>query len=333
MVRRPCLNAVVALAALSLCHCASTPPAEGTGSTSTGSSTSTTGSTSGSTASSTGGAIGTGSSGSHGSTGTSSTASSSGGGTGGSYRGIVSFSLVTAPQVGERRTIAAGFGDSQATLQLDLQDCTGGEQVGSCCYRGPTNGSGSTSGSSSGSSSGSTTGAPQAGDIAALDGSTSLGSLVADPTNGRYSTITNQLWAAGDTLSVSAPGDVVGAFSGQVAAPTAVTITAPVGAPPFGVAQVSTSHALVVTWTGVGGTHVYTSLSAVGGGGASGTLICTSDDNGHVTLPSTLLAHFSGAFGGVLLVARSVEAKLPSNNADVTLSAATAVGLGVQFSQ
>jgi hypothetical protein len=336
-------RALFAVLGLCLIHCGKST-AGGTGSTSGAAGTTSSGATtsSGSTgaAGTSGGTIGSG-----GTSGGASTTSSGSGGSSGSYHGAVFFTLIDAPApIGTSHTITAGFVDQNSPIPNDPADCTGGEQVGSCCYRNPgRNASGSASGSTTGASGstssggssgagGSSGGRPaaySAGVITLSDGSSSLGTLMPGM-NGAYPLDNSQTWSQGDALSASAAGDVVHAFSGTVTAPPPVAVTSPMGSPPLGLAQVSTSQALVVTWNGSGGTKVYTVLGTLSL--TQGELItCTSADDGHVTVPSSLLAHFSSQGYGLLGVFRAVETDASTDNAQVTIYASSANGLGVQY--
>jgi hypothetical protein len=260
--------------------------------------------------------------------------STSGSSGGGSYHGIVSLSLTTT-QLGSQHTIAAAFVDASSPIPIDLSDCTGGTVFGECCYRSNGGNSGS-SGSSGSTTTGGNGNQYSAGVITLADGTSSLGTLTPN-NNGSYPVVTNQTWNAGDTLSANAAGDVVHTFQGTVTAPTGVSITAPTGSGALGLASVSTSQPLLVSWSGAGGDKIYVVLTGLSGA----SLTCTCDLHGTnacktsntLTLQGAALANFAGQAGGLLGVAKANELQLTSNTDQVVLSSSTQTGLGVQFTQ
>jgi hypothetical protein len=116
------------------------------------------------------------------------------------------------------------------------------------------------------------------------------------PPSFTYSKSTNASWfAAGQTLTVSGSGDKVPAFGPRsvVAAPF-VTLTAPQVS--GGMATISTSADLAVSWTGGQSGAVMTlSFAALVPDGQSPTLACAWDASlGHATVPKAALGQLTG---------------------------------------
>jgi hypothetical protein len=189
--------------------------------------------------------------------------------------------------------------------------CTG-TQVGSCCYTPP----------SDGGTTGSTPTAVSAGGITIKDGTTTIGTM--SPTGTTYTALnsgtTNTLkWVDGDSLSVSAAGDTVHAFSGSV---TSVALLAGV-TPALSFTTptvISKSQNFTITWTtGTGAASLI--LAQTGGGG--GVITCSSTtDPGTFTVDKSLLASLTAVAGSIIL-SRTNTSDASPDNADVTLSSST----------
>jgi hypothetical protein len=215
-------------------------------------------------------------------------------------------------------TAAAAFlalGDAGTTTGTGCS----GTQSGSCCYVPPS------SGSDAGTSSGGT--AIGAGALTIKDGTTTLATMT--PSGASYTPVTNPpttalTWNAGDTLAVSAAGDAVHAFNGNVTAvgallgvTPALSLTTPV--------LVSRASDFNVKWTSATGA-IQLVLVALKGTSADGTITCSSaTDPGTMTVPSTLLQKFSAADTGIISLSRTMSADASPDNATVTLSSSTSI--------
>jgi hypothetical protein len=122
------------------------------------------------------------------------------------------------------------------------------------------------------------------GDAGVQVGADTLGSYL-------YNT-TGPMFAPGDMLGVSGAGGTVPAFATQtIAAPAAITITAPLPGD-GGTVVVPTSQSLTVSWTGgVTDDHVVFTLNAFFASGASASTACSWDAaDGQGSIPSSVLA-------------------------------------------
>lgn len=302
-----------------------TPVAEGTSSSSGGIGAGSVGGANGGT---TGGSSGQGSGSSGGTVAGSSSGSSGGasGSTGSSEptRGIVIFlrtEVIQATQV-----VLAGFSSRTGALELDPDDCTGGLREGSCCYRGP----GATDGGlADDGGAPPTDGGPVTAGALAISIKGVVSGQMTPGGNGGYAPLTGKSWAPGDTLRVRAAGAEVPAFDEQVVAPTSLAVTSPLFTNPLAPPQVKASEALRVTWNGAGGNRNYVTLRTLSADGPS--VVCTTTTGNAVTLPGTLLSRMPTSGYGVLLVVKSSEKQVTRPTSEITVSAATAAGGGVQF--
>jgi hypothetical protein len=169
--------------------------------------------------------------------------------------------------------------------------------------------------------------APSAGTLTLSDDGRQLG-LPMTPVSGAYVSQT-ATWSPGDSLGVSASGAEVHAFATTVAAPTNASITSPaLGG--FSAAPISTTTALVVTWTGSGNK----ALVILSNQNLSKTLTCYGDNDGRRTIGSaTLSQYFASESGnyGFLGVGVGNVATANSDNANVSVAADTITGGLVQF--
>ena len=188
--------------------------------------------------------------------------------------------------------------------------CTG-TQVGACCYTPPPDGG----------TTGPTPTAVSAGGITIKDGNTTIGTMT--PSGTTYtalsSTTTNTLkWTDGDVLNVSAAGDTVHAFSGNV---TTVALLAGV-TPALSFAPgttISKSQNFTITWTAGTGAVSLSLLQTA----QLGVISCSSaTDSGTFTIDKSLLANFT-ALTGTISLTRTIAADASPDNADVTLGSST----------
>jgi hypothetical protein len=109
---------------------------------------------------------------------------------------------------------------------------------------------------------------------------------------------TGPMFSPGDTLTVSAAGATVPAFTAQaLTAPGPIDLTAP--AQDGGVLSVPTTQDLELTWTGgTTGAHFILGLDAVFTSGASASAVCTWDASlGSGTIPAGALAPLAAGTG------------------------------------
>jgi hypothetical protein len=137
---------------------------------------------------------------------------------------------------------------------------------------------------------------------------------------GGYTAVTSAqtpslVWAPGDTLSVSAVGASVAAFSGSVIAPSKLAgLTPPI------TAAVTRSRGWTISWTpdSRSGEVVWLGVSA---GGSIGEIECSVPDSvGTLTVASSLLTRF--AAGSVYVVLERYQTAM-SSNGQVSVEAIT----------
>jgi hypothetical protein len=135
-------------------------------------------------------------------------------------------------------------------------------------------------------------------------------------------------WNTGDVLSASAPGDVVGPFSGSVVAVEDISgLTPPISS--AATLNVSVSQPFVITWNPTTTGKVETELVVSDPSNTYvGALLCFVDASlGNLAIPTSDLANFQAGDHGDLVVVPEAQnaASSPSANADVELYY---VGLG-----
>ena len=248
-----------------------------------------------------GGGGGTGADGGGGGTG------DSGGGTGtgsNDYQGTVTLSPQTAAGVFEKTvnvTAAAACVTTSAGGSCKLFNCNVGEDAGNV----PTY---------------------SAGDITLTGGKLSSPVVIHyDSDAGVYgSALTSAPFGTGDTLTVSAAGADVAAFTGTTGkGPSEITLTAPTGTGTAGFQDYSidTSKDLTVTWTGAAaGTQVAVTLSNTDDPDTNLALICTFDGPGGTgTIPAASMTALGDPSTGILEVVPLSQTTASGSNASVTL--------------
>jgi hypothetical protein len=156
-----------------------------------------------------------------------------------------------------------------------------------------------------------------AGTIALADKGTSIGAVPFQGTTYPTSVGTSS-WGAGDTLSVTAPGDVVKAFTGSVVAPEVLVATAPTAA------SQSITKDMAITWTpsATPGATIIAYMGAAVDDTHRGTLKCLADDaTGALTVPASILGHFRSGGTGALALARGNASFVASENANIEIIA------------
>jgi hypothetical protein len=164
-----------------------------------------------------------------------------------------------------------------------------------------------------------------AGVLTVKDGTTTLGTLdyMADDAGmGDYEIDSNTdpalTWAAGDTLSASATGGAIPAFSASITAPQSIAGVTPALSLTSS-ATVSTSTPFVLSWTPSSDTGAQMNL--VIGGFTGGTASCTAADSaGSVTVPVAILQKF-GTGGGTMGLTKTVSKPIAVTGASVTIQA------------
>ncbi len=133
-----------------------------------------------------------------------------------------------------------------------------------------------------------------AGVITIHDGSAQLGQLTFDAGDGYNAldsiTDTTLLWGSGDTITISATGATVPAFSGTVVVPDDLTVTSPtlsLTTP----TTVPVASDLVISWT----TNAQTVDVFLAGSVSGPSIFCTGTGAaGGLTVPHQLLGNLSG---------------------------------------
>ncbi|MHB8416769.1 MAG: hypothetical protein ACYDCL_01750 [Myxococcales bacterium] len=220
------------------------------------------------------------------------TGSATGGSTGGlPYGGFVIFGMTAETASLSVFTGEAGFYTAWSF------SCAGGTQQGSCCYQS----------ASAAKAEGKTTPPADvpAGAVTLTDGSATLASLPFVAGKGYTSASSTQTssfsWKPGDTLGVTAAGDVSGidAFSATLTAPAALAALSP---DPTTLKNVARGSDFILTWTAVPGSErVVLDLSASTGAAADGVIVCSAPaSGGTLTVPAALLSSLSSGDNGSL---------------------------------
>ncbi len=224
--------------------------------------------------------------------------------------GSVSFSETKTGQTTTYTATAAFFATPDGGASTS-GSCTG-TQAGSCCYTPP----------SDGGTTGPTPTAVSAGGITIKDGASTIGTM--SPSGTTYtplnSTTTSSLrWNDGDSLNVSAAGDTVHAFNGNVTTVAAFANVSPALSFVPGT-TISKSQNFTITWTAGTGSVALVLAQTTG----AGVITCSATtDPGTMTVDKSLLANFTGLTGTISL-SRSITADASPDNADVSLVSSTA---------
>ncbi|HEY6464175.1 MAG TPA: hypothetical protein VIY73_28605, partial [Polyangiaceae bacterium] len=133
-------------------------------------------------------------------------------------------------------------------------------------------------------------------------------------------------WKGEDTLTVSAAGGTVEAFSGKM---TAVDDFA--GLVPALSYKTATTVAIAsdlkISWTAGNGTAVHVLVDAVKSTTSAGTITCSATDSaGTVTVPAALLGKFTTGDTGVITMTRSSVTQVTGPNATVSLISTSSTG-------
>lgn len=190
--------------------------------------------------------------------------------------------------------------------------CT--QQVGSRCYWLPTDGG--ASGQSTSIAAGTIT----------LKYVKTIGTLTPNGTTyPQLSSVTTPSlqWLAGDLVDVSASGDSVHAFGGNV---TTATLFANVSPPLDQSASVSRAQNFTLSWTAATGAIDLEATSA-----NAGYVTChTPSDSGSITIDASLLTGFANGPGSIVIT-RTTTADVSPDNARVALQSETQTSGLVQY--
>lgn len=122
------------------------------------------------------------------------------------------------------------------------------------------------------------------------------------------------------TLTVSAPGGSVPAFSGQtVTVPSHLSVTAP-GCIGGGCGTIDRTAPLVVTWSGGATGTVSVSVSAFDAPATSGVTCKAPASAGTLTVPAALLANLYAGKSGSFSVATTSEVKFNAGAWPITVT-------------
>jgi hypothetical protein len=137
-------------------------------------------------------------------------------------------------------------------------------------------------------------------------------------------------WKTGDTLQVTAPGDIVKGFTASIVAPDAPTVLSPAG-----VGTVSVAKDWAITWTpsaADAGSTIIAFLGASVDDTHRGTLKCLANDAaGSISVPASILGHFKVGADASLAVARGVRTSVDTGNALVEVIAFHGSSIAVSF--
>jgi hypothetical protein len=218
---------------------------------------------------------------------------------------------------------AAGF---SATPSPGGATCNG-TKSGDCCYTPP-----------SGSSTGSTLTYVSAGDIVVKDGSNTIATMSAGTQGGVmnvYTTSSQQVatlkWQGGDTLSFTAAGGTVNAFSGTVVAPELMQNITPILST-MTPTMVSASSDFTVGWTAgtTSGVACSVFVGASKGMTPDGSISCNGMDSaGSITVPAALLAKMASGDDLTIVVTRLASSTVTAGNVKVLIGvSAETLGVG-----
>jgi hypothetical protein len=199
-------------------------------------------------------------------------------------------------------------------------------QSGSCCYAPASTGTANTATYVS------------AGDIVVRDGSNAIATMSPTMQNGVmnvYVASSQQdqtyQWAGGDTLSFSATGGMVDAFSGTVVAPALMQGINP-ALSTMTPTMVSSSSDFTITWTPAATSGVASGIfvSALKGSVPDGSISCNGTDSaGSITVPKALLANMSTGDDLQIVLSRLVSTTVTSGNVTVIIGvSAETLGAG-----
>jgi hypothetical protein len=166
-----------------------------------------------------------------------------------------------------------------------------------------------------------------AGVLTVKDGTTTLGTLdyqADDAGMGDYEIDSNSdptlTWAAGDTLSASATGGQIPAFSASITAPQDIAGLTP-ALSLTSTTTVSTGAPFVLSWTPSSDTGAQMVLVLGGFGGGGGTASCTAADSaGSITVPVAVLQKL-GMGGGTMGLTKTVSKPVAVTGATVSIQA------------
>jgi hypothetical protein len=168
-----------------------------------------------------------------------------------------------------------------------------------------------------------------AGDIVVKDGSTTIATM-SPTTQGSIMNVyganimqdPGYKWAGGDTLSFTAAGATVSAFSGSVVAPglmqnisPALSTTTPT--------MVPSNADFTVTWAPDGTSATASSIfvGGVKGNAPDGSIYCNGMDSaGTITVPQALLANLTGADSLQIVLSRLASSTVSTGNVKVIIA-------------
>ncbi len=219
---------------------------------------------------------------------------------------------------------AAGF---SAAVDAGGASTCKGTQSGACCYL-----------PAGGSSTGSTLTYVSAGDIVVKDGSSTIATMSASTQNGVmnvYATSNQQdatfKWAGGDTLTITAAGGTVNAFTGTVVAPGLMQNITPILSTTTPT-TVSAGSDFTVGWTAGTTSGVASSVfvGAMKGMTPDGSISCNGmDSDGSITVPKALLANLTTGDDLTIVLTRLASSPVTTGNVSVLIAvSAETLGTG-----
>ena len=192
-----------------------------------------------------------------------------------------------------------------------------GTASGSCCYAPPTGGGG--------------TAPVGAGTLTFFDGTTTLGTIAFDATNG-YGTLGSATWNGGDALSVKAPGDTVHAFQAATTAPADFAGLTPDLT--TGAVTVSVSQSWTLSWTAgsPGAQSLLVLITPAASQTGEGSITCSpNDSDGTVTVDASLLANFQSGNTGQISIERINAGDGAADNGSIVYQVSAGVTANVTF--
>jgi hypothetical protein len=224
------------------------------------------------------------------------------------YKGIVELSRITAAPA------AASYGalaQIETTASAPPSGC-GGMQVGACCYE----------------MTGTATPSPaSAGAITITDGTSTLATLMPPGYTASNATDATLTWTGGTTLSITAAGATVDAFSTSIVAPGQVAGLSPALTSAITVPK---SSDFVVSWTPGKRACLEISFGLTQGTGLPHIGCAVDDSAGTLTVPASLLGMFTATSGTAVL--ERIEGKhVLSSNADIGIAAIQVIEVSTTY--
>jgi hypothetical protein len=242
--------------------------------------------------------------------------------------GLVSFAQGGGPD-GDAYTIVAAFDEASGTSGGGTSPCAAA--VNGCTYCNSADDGGVNTGNLKISFLG-------AGTLTFNDDAKTLATLTYSQSVGAYDTSSvtkpSLAWAAGDTLSVSATGGAIPAFSASIQVPEPITGVSPAFSLEKDI-NVAPSGAFVIHWTPAADDGTMSMVLGYDVESHPGTIGCTAPQSaGTITVPASVMKELTGgaAGSGTISLVKTVSKPVSVTGASVKIQATgPQIGGGVAF--